>query len=96
MSCGEHALMPSVPTVYAGDVLAATALEAAGGGTLLTIDAERSRPGCAEATVLRGETLLRVTLDADLGTAVVAPALLAVSPRADPAPPSRRCVPALR
>lgn len=75
------------------DVLAATALEATGGGTLLMLDAQSARPGLAEAAVLRDGELLHVTLDARLGTAVVVDARAFSAPRARP---SRRCAPALR
>lgn len=79
--------MPTTPAVPFPTVLAETALAAAGGGTLLTLDTDSARPGRADAMVLQGDTILHVALDQRLGSAVVAPADR-VSPRERP---SRRC-----
>jgi hypothetical protein len=65
-----------------------TAIAAAGGGTVLRMDADSSRPGCAHAIVLVAGRIVHVALDQVLGTAVVGtPARLRPT-----APPSRRSV----
>jgi hypothetical protein len=83
--------MLPLPTAPFDPEMADTALQAAGGGTVLTLDSDSARPGHAIATVLRHDGVVHVILDAQLGTAVV------TAPRAirPTAAPSRRSVPAL-
>ena len=83
--------MLPLPTVPFDTEMADTALQAAGGGTVLTLDSDSSRPGFALATVLCPDGIVQVTLDARLGTAVVT----APQPIRPTAAPSRHFVPAL-
>jgi hypothetical protein len=83
---------PSMLSAPTRSTLGDTAIAAAGGGTLLTLDADGPRPGRAHATVLVAGRLVQVALDRALGTAIVGqPALLTPS-----VPPSRRFVLARR
>jgi hypothetical protein len=63
-----------------------TAIAAAGGGTLLRLDADSSRPGRAHAVILAAGRIVQVALDQALGTAVVG----TCTPLRPTAPPSRR------
>lgn len=63
--------MPTAPNPLPACVLDETALEAAGGGVLLALDADRSRAGHADAFVLRDGEILQVTLDGLHGVATV-------------------------
>lgn len=69
-------------------VLEATAITAAGGGTVLRLDADSPRPGHVHVTVLVAGRVVQVSLDERLGSAVVGPPAR-LSPSA--APRSRRC-----
>jgi hypothetical protein len=75
--------MPPAPSV-----LTATAIAAAGGGSVLRLDADSPRPGRADASVLVGGRVVQVALDQTLGTAVVG----APTPIRPTAAPSRRSV----
>jgi hypothetical protein len=65
-----------------------TAIAAAGGGVVLRLDADSSRPGRVHALVLAAGRIVQVALDQALGTAAVGPP----TPLKATAPPSRRSV----
>lgn len=66
--------MPPAPNLLPTSVLARTAVDAAGGGILLALDADRSRAGHGDAYVLHDGEILHVRLDGLLGVAAVRPA----------------------
>lgn len=84
--------VPSTPTTAD---LVETAIAAAGGGTVVRLDTDPNRPDISYATVRARRGLVHVALDAQLGTAVIAPPVARPLTRRR-ARPSRRSVPAHR